>query len=182
MEETNAVSEELEDCTSLNGNTDKPVSLVGHLNLVSRSHWEALEPVSKETLLGPARRVIIHHTALWSCASRQDCIAQLQHTQRLHMCDRGFEDIGYNFLIGGDGTIYEGRGWGIVGAHAKGNNHDSLGIAFMGNFNDETPSMAALYSTRQLLWCGVSLGFLHPTFTILGHRDLAPTECPGTRL
>lgn len=39
-----------------------------------------------------------------------------------------------SFLVGGDGAVYEGRGWGVVGAHAKGNNHDSLGIAFMGNF------------------------------------------------
>lgn len=33
--------------------------------------------------------------------------------------------------------MFEGRGWGVVGAHARGNNHDSLGIAFMGNFNSE---------------------------------------------
>lgn len=33
--------------------------------------------------------------------------------------------------------MYEGRGWGVVGAHTKGNNHDSLGIAFMGNFNSK---------------------------------------------
>lgn len=42
-----------------------------------------------------------------------------------------------SFLVGGDGTVYEGRGWGVVGAHAKGNNHDSVGVAFMGNFNSK---------------------------------------------
>lgn len=45
--------------------------------------------------------------------------------------------IYFSFLVGGDGTVYEGRGWGIVGAHAKENNHDSVGIALLGNFNSK---------------------------------------------
>ncbi|KAI3353810.1 hypothetical protein L3Q82_005032 [Scortum barcoo] len=67
----------------------------------------------------------------------KECEKQLVSIQREHMTERGFDDIGYNFLVGGDGTVYEGRGWGVVGAHAKSNNHDSVGIAFMGNFNSE---------------------------------------------
>ena len=39
----------------------------------------------------------------------------------------GWSDIGYNFLVGEDGNIYEGRGWGKVGAHARGHNSDSIG-------------------------------------------------------
>ncbi len=42
-----------------------------------------------------------------------------------------------SFLISGDGVVYEGRGWGVVGAHAKEHNFNSVGIAFMGNFNGE---------------------------------------------
>jgi hypothetical protein len=34
----------------------------------------------------------------------------------------GKNDIGYNFLIGQDGVIYEGRGWGVVWQHTDGNN------------------------------------------------------------
>ena len=29
-----------------------------------------------------------------------------------------WSDIGYNFIVGEDGNVYEGRGWGIRGAHA----------------------------------------------------------------
>lgn len=43
----------------------------------------------------------------------------------------------FSFIVGGDGTVFEGRGWGVVGAHTKYNNDDSLGIAFMGNFNSK---------------------------------------------
>ena len=37
------------------------------------------------------------------------------------------DDIRYNFLIGQDGVIYEGRGWGVVGQHTKGENSMSVG-------------------------------------------------------
>lgn len=42
----------------------------------------------------------------------------------------GWDDIGYNFIVGEDGNVYEGRGWDIVGAHAGVNtyNQQSLGI------------------------------------------------------
>ncbi|KAK2166605.1 hypothetical protein LSH36_37g04024 [Paralvinella palmiformis] len=33
---------------------------------------------------------------------------------------KGKDDIRYNFLIGQDGLIYEGRGWGVLGQHTDG--------------------------------------------------------------
>lgn len=38
----------------------------------------------------------------------------------------------YAFLIGGDGFIYEGRGWGKYGAHTYGYNCNSVGVGFIG--------------------------------------------------
>jgi N-acetylmuramoyl-L-alanine amidase len=49
------------------------------------------------------------------------------------MDKKNFSDIGYNFLVGGDGETYEGRGWDMQGAFAKEFNNRSLGIAFIGN-------------------------------------------------
>ncbi|XP_070826886.1 peptidoglycan recognition protein 5 [Chaetodon trifascialis] len=152
------------------------------VNIVSRAQWGAAAPRHKETLKGSAQKVVIHHTALPGCTGLKECSDRLVSIQRGHMTDKRFDDIGYNFLVGRDGTVYEGRGWGVVGAHAKGNNHDSLGIAFMGNFNNDTPSSEALSSVRQLLQSGVSQGFLCPSFALLGHRDLGSTECPGGKL
>lgn len=40
--------------------------------------------------------------------------------QTFHMESKGWDDIGYNFMIGGDGAVYEGRGWDSQGAHTKG--------------------------------------------------------------
>ena len=39
----------------------------------------------------------------------------------------GWRDIGYNFVIGGDGHVYEGRGWKVVGAHTSGYNKVHVG-------------------------------------------------------
>jgi len=66
-------------------------------------------------------------------------------------------DIGYNFLVGEDGNVYEGRGWDTVGAHAKGYNTRSIGISFIGNFNYRKPNSAAINAAKQLISCGVSM-------------------------
>lgn len=39
----------------------------------------------------------------------------------------GWSDIGYNFVVGEDGLVYEGRGWSTVGAHAPNFNSNSIG-------------------------------------------------------
>ena len=44
----------------------------------------------------------------------------------------GWDDIGYNFLVGEDGYIYEGRGWGKVGAHTRHHNANSIGESMRG--------------------------------------------------
>ena len=46
----------------------------------------------------------------------------------------GWWDIGYSFLIGEDGNVYEGRGWDVVGAHTKGYNDVGLAFSILGNF------------------------------------------------
>lgn len=43
----------------------------------------------------------------------------------------------FSFLIGGDGKVYEGRGWHKEGAHTYRYNKNSIGIAFIGTFTSE---------------------------------------------
>ena len=45
------------------------------------------------------------------------------------MNTNGWDDIGYNFLVGEDGRVYEGRGWYRQGAHALNFNSNSIGKA-----------------------------------------------------
>ena len=46
--------------------------------------------------------------------------------------DRGFDDIGYHYVIDLDGTIEKGRDEELVGAHCKGHNSTSIGICYVG--------------------------------------------------
>lgn len=48
--------------------------------------------------------------------------------QKYHMDTNKWDDIGYNFLVGGDGDIFEGRGWLYEGTHCKGLNSQSIGM------------------------------------------------------
>ena len=46
--------------------------------------------------------------------------------------ERGFDDIGYHYVIDLDGTIEKGRDEALVGAHCKGHNATSIGICYVG--------------------------------------------------
>ena len=67
----------------------------------------------------------------------------------------GWDDIGYNFLIGSDGRVYIGRGWDKVGAHTKGYNSRSISIAFMGNYMTTKPSAIMLTAAQNLIQYGI---------------------------
>ncbi|GFO44100.1 peptidoglycan recognition protein [Plakobranchus ocellatus] len=94
----------------------------------------------------------------------------------------GWDDIGYSFLIGGEGTVFEGRGWDRVGAHTKGYNSVGLGFCLIGNFMDKSPTQIQLNTAKQLLECGVSQGKLRSDYIVRGHRDMVSTTCPGDTL
>ena len=81
----------------------------------------------------------------------------LGYTLELRRSATGWSDIGYNFLVGDDGNVYEGRGWDLQGAHVFGHNSRSIGISFIGNFQQRLPSTAARNATKQLIRCGVSM-------------------------
>lgn len=106
----------------------------------------------------------------------------MRNIQDWHMDGNGWEDIGYSFLIGEDGRVYEGRGWGTVGAHAYGYNRRSVGIAFLGTFTNGIPKSSAINAAKELISCGVRLGYVKNDYSIVGHRQTSATLCPGNDL
>ena len=181
----------------------------GAPQLVPRSGWQADEsirraaPIYADTL----RMAFVHHTAGTNDYSRLQAPAIVRGIEVYHVKGNGWNDIGYNALVDRFGTVYEGRYGGIdrnvVGAHAKGFNTGSFGIAVLGNFQTADPPQAAVDALVRTLAWRLDLAHVDPLSTvnaissgnerfnpgipvllraISGHRDTGLTECPGQRL
>ncbi|MGG5832633.1 peptidoglycan recognition protein family protein, partial [Bacillus pumilus] len=51
--------------------------------------------------------------------------------------EQGWLDVGYHFIIKRDGTVEAGRDEMAVGSHAKGYNHNSIGVCLVGGIDDK---------------------------------------------
>ena len=118
--------------------------------------------------------IIIHCTATKPLAH-----INVNDVRRWHQ-QRGFNDIGYHYLVLVDGTVETGRPLSAIGAHCKGHNAHSIGICYVGGLNDkgkpaDTRTPAQREAMRSLL---ISLKHRFPDATIHGHRDFAAKACP----
>ena len=121
------------------------------LNIVNRTQWGANETVS--TWTPQYRRVlrfITHHTA-WT-NNPSDYAATVRAIHLYHAVTLDWGDIGYNYLIAPDGTIFEGRkgGEAVIGGHTFNHNSGSIGIAFMGTFTSGEPTTSARTAYKQV--------------------------------
>ncbi|MCV4268237.1 N-acetylmuramoyl-L-alanine amidase [Pseudomonas capsici] len=89
---------------------------------------------------------------------------------------RGFDTVGYHYVIRRNGELETGRAENTIGAHVRGHNSNSIGVCLAGgvdtNNKPENNFTAAQFATLETL-----LGQLkgrYPTAQILGHRDLSP--------
>lgn len=90
-----------------------------------------------------------------------------------------YGDIGYNFLVGGDGNIYEGRGWETVGAHTSSYNRVSYGIGFIGDFRTKPPNDAQLQAGLTLFNKGKISKHIIEHYKIVAHCQVRNFESPG---
>jgi|GEM_PF-1318353 len=148
--------------------------------LVKRSAWGALPPKDDYTTQEP-NVLTVHHSSIPNQAAYAGA-ATIQGIQESHMTERGWIDIGYHFLIGPDGKLYEGRPEKALGSHAP-PNKNKIGICVIGDFNNGKDTVTA--AQRRVL-----VGLLShlagkyqiPTSSILGHKDTQDTDCPGDTL
>nr|AXG64252.1 peptidoglycan recognition protein 2 [Oplegnathus fasciatus] len=154
--------------------------------IIPRCMWGAKPYSGTPTNLSlPLSFMYIHHTHTPSqpCLTFQQCSADMRSMQRFHQEDRGWDDIGYSFVAGSDGYIYEGRGWHWRGAHTLGHNSIGYGVSFIGDYTTSLPSQHSMGLVRdQLASCAVGGGRLVANFTVQGHRQVVNTSCPGDAL
>ncbi len=150
--------------------------------------WSDIAP-PEATPIHPWRWIVIHHSA-----SRRGDSQEIDHE---HQAIRGWDGIGYDFVIGNGTDMPLGRidatfRWRLQtrGAHAGPGpeqaiyNQDGIGICLIGNF--ETGPVDAFQEHRLVELCAQLIHHI-PTLSvsrIIGHRDVPGkiTVCPGANL
>ncbi len=95
---------------------------------------------------------------------------------------RGWSDIGYHYVIYLDGSIHEGRPVERMGAHCKGQNKGSVGIAYVGGIDKKHLKPKDTRTKEQkesLIEILTELKHLYCDLDIYGHRDFSSKACPS---
>ncbi len=123
-------------------------------------------------------RLVIHHTATPAYTS-------IDSIRCYHMKVLGWRDIGYHYIVDSNGVLRLGRPDWMIGAHVKGQNRDSIGVAVLGNFEDFSFLTSGGWSTpweRMLRTVLEDLMRRYPAAEVVTHREIAATLCPGISL
>lgn len=109
--------------------------------------------------------------------------AKVSEVRRWHMQDRGWSDIGYHFLIDRSGQVAPGRPVARAGAHVKGHNKDTIGIAlFGGHGSSKTDKFEQHFTAAQDAALRKLLSDLKQQYgfdRVTGHNQWAAKACPG---
>ncbi|PID84589.1 hypothetical protein CSB09_00295 [Candidatus Gracilibacteria bacterium] len=149
-------------------------------------------------------QIVIHHTDQKTRGISDE--AMIRGVYRYHAISRGWGDIGYNYIVGQNGRIYEGRAGGdyVVGAHALFNNKNSIGIAVLGDYETLDLNKNQKESLQEMIQYvarkyGITLSnrisrwkkcttksckILQRVYSygLVGHTDVGNTSCPGRNI
>lgn len=90
--------------------------------------------------------------------------------------ERGFNGIGYHYIVCLDGRIEKGRDILLAGAHCKGWNERSIGICYIGGLNEKGhPADTRTNAQKRVLFQLImDLEKEYDILQVLGHRDTSP--------
>lgn len=97
--------------------------------------------------------------------------------------NRGWDDIGYHYVIYLDGSRHKGRPLSKVGAHVRGRNTETIGICYVGGVAKDGKTPKDTRTTAQkaaLIELIMELMGQYPSIkTISGHNQYAAKACPS---
>lgn len=172
--------------------------------IISRASWGADESLLKyngsdcvratidKTILGAT----VHHTEGTNSYTAAQSASIVRGIYAFHVMDRGWCDVGYNFLVDKYGQVFEGRHGGtdlpVHGAHATLWNTNTVGVSVMMNSSTAQPTPAAMDALSSVIAWKLAGNYRDPlsTVTLAGktvkrifrHGDVMSTECPGTNI
>ena len=122
------------------------------------------------------KKIIVHCTA-----TPEDREVTVQDLYDWHVKERGWSDIGYHLFIDLAGEIHECRPIEKTGAHTKGHNWDSIGIAYAGGMTKDMSEPKDTRTEDQKESLADLLCWLHDAYggTVYGHRNFSNKACPS---
>ena len=121
-------------------------------------------------------RIIIHCSA-----TPENRIVTVADITQWHKA-RGFNTIGYHWVIGLNGELWQGRIEEVAGAHCEGYNANSIGVCYVGGMSKDMKSAKDTRTPKQketLLKLLIQLKKTYPRAKIYGHRDFSNKDCPS---
>jgi len=119
--------------------------------------------------------VIIHCTASKPSSAVTTLDVKAWHVKR------GFSDIGYHYIIDLDGRLYHCRPEIEMGAHCKGHNANSIGVAYIGGLDDYSGKPSDTRTKQQRMKFSsllLDICSRHNIYAIHGHNIYADVACP----
>lgn len=113
-------------------------------------------------------RVIVHHAG---------AITTTEAMRRHHVEERGWSDIGYHYVVEERGRVRLGRPVHRQGAHAVGHNEGTIGVCVAVDARRQVRRRAMRALVR--LVADLVHQYSLTASDVLGHGELAATECPG---
>lgn len=154
------------------------------MDYFSRAQWGARYGhynASGRKLDGRLQRLFVHHWAFDVADNIMSERSAMRSVEREHT-NRGWDGIGYHWVVFPSGRMYEGRGWGRSGAHVDDYNHSTYGLAYAADGRNTALTDRAIVAFREIIADGVSREFIAKDHECVGHRDFDATVCPGDKV
>ncbi len=181
------------------------VAIMPGLSIYPRAAWGADLPPKGPIYPEKPQFLLVHHTA--SPNSYTNARDVIRGVYRYHTGpEKGWNDVCYQFFVGRDGDVWEGRAGALgfpVQADATGGSQGFAQlVCLLGDFTSVAPTNAAMNATAKVLaWLadayrldtssGATTSFVSrgsnkfesgtvvTTPIVAGHRDMTYTKCPG---
>ena len=126
----------------------------------------------------PMRRItkiILHCTA-----TPEGRDVSVDEIKQWHL-DRGWSDIGYHYVIDINGNLQDGRPLTRAGAHVRGYNKGSIGIAYVGGVDENLKPKDTRTENQKGRLQALILDLMdeYPEATLHGHNEFANKACPS---